>query len=348
MIKFSTRSKLLAIPIIAILLLQNLILSECECDDQVQGSDHKVSEALKYKLIAMASVSVASLIGVCLPILVKKNSYLNQENDLYFPVKAFAAGVILATGFVHILPEAFETLTNPCIGERPWRMFPFSGFVAMVAAIGTLIIEVLAMGYYKRSEMRKARPLNFDEEITHVSDHVHNSALVSERLDSPNLLRHTIVSQILELGILLHSIILGVSLGVSGNPNTIKPLVVVLSFHQCFEGMGLGGCISQGQFKYHKIVIMVLFFCLIFPIGIVIGIGISNIYHGSSPKALIVEGILLSASGGILIYMALVDLLATDFMSTKILRSFKLQLGASFALLMGLICMSILALWEES
>lgn len=51
--------------------------------------------------------------------------------------------------------------------------------------------------------------------------------------------------QILELGIVLHSVILGISLGVSRSPKTIKPLVAVLTFHQCFEGIGLGGCISQ-------------------------------------------------------------------------------------------------------
>ena len=29
------------------------------------------------------------------------------------------------------------------------------------------------------------------------------------------------------------------------SPNTIRPLVAALTFHQFFEGMGLGSCISQ-------------------------------------------------------------------------------------------------------
>jgi len=49
----------------------------------------------------------------------------------------------------------------------------------------------------------------------------------------------------LELGIVVHSVIIGVSLGASESPNTIRPLVAALSFHQFFEGMGLGGCITQ-------------------------------------------------------------------------------------------------------
>jgi trehalose utilization protein len=43
----------------------------------------------------------------------------------------------------------------------------------------------------------------------------------------------------LELGIVVHSVIIGISLGASKDPSTIKPLVVALSFHQMFEGMGL-------------------------------------------------------------------------------------------------------------
>uniref|UniRef100_A0A453SPH5 Uncharacterized protein n=1 Tax=Aegilops tauschii subsp. strangulata TaxID=200361 RepID=A0A453SPH5_AEGTS len=51
--------------------------------------------------------------------------------------------------------------------------------------------------------------------------------------------------KILELGIVSHSVIIGLSLGVSQSPCTIKPLVAALSFHQFFEGFALGDCISQ-------------------------------------------------------------------------------------------------------
>lgn len=44
---------------------------------------------------------------------------------------------------------------------------------------------------------------------------------------------------------MVHSVIIGISLGASKNPAIIKPLVAALSFHQFFEGMGLGGCIVQ-------------------------------------------------------------------------------------------------------
>jgi hypothetical protein len=51
--------------------------------------------------------------------------------------------------------------------------------------------------------------------------------------------------QVLELGVVVHSLIIGMSLGASDFPSTVRPLVPALTFHQLFEGIGLGGCIVQ-------------------------------------------------------------------------------------------------------
>ena len=90
---------------------------------------------------------------------------------------------------------------------------------------------------------------------------------------------------------------------------------------------------------------MGLFFALTTPVGIVIGIAIANVYDDNSPTALIVEGIFNAASAGILIYMALVDLLAADFMNPTMQKSGRLQIGANLSLLLGAGFMSLLAKW---
>jgi zinc transporter 1/2/3 len=43
--------------------------------------------------------------------------------------------------------------------------------------------------------------------------------------------------------------------------------------------------------------------------------------------------------------MALVDLLAADFMNPRLQTNFKIQLGANISLLLGAACMSVLAKW---
>ena len=57
------------------------------------------------------------------------------------------------------------------------------------------------------------------------------------------------VAQVLEYGIAAHSVIIGIALGVSSSPCTIRPLAAALVFHQMFEGIALGATlISAG---YH-------------------------------------------------------------------------------------------------
>ncbi|KAJ0027914.1 hypothetical protein Pint_36705 [Pistacia integerrima] len=288
------------------LVLPSYVLGECTCDIEEEDRD-KTHQALKYKLGAIASILVAGAIGVCLPILGKSFEALRPEKNIFFVIKAFAAGVILSTGFIHVLPDAFKKLTSPCLHENPWGKFPFTGFVAMMATIGTLMVDASATSYYTKSHFNMSKPGKYpgDEEMVqqhegHVHVHTHGThghahgAIPSA--DS-ELLRHRII--------------------------------------------------SQAKFKSGAIAIMVLFFSLTTPVGIAIGIGISisNVYKENSPPALIVEGIFNAASAGILIYMSLVDLLAADFMNTKVQTNRGLQIAVNISLLLGAGCMSLLAKW---
>ncbi|XP_057792792.1 zinc transporter 8-like [Salvia miltiorrhiza] len=325
-------------------------LAGCTCEADEEDRDKTL--ALKYKMAALASILAAGAAGVCLPVAAKRIPALSPERSLFFVVKAFAAGVILSTGFIHVLPDAFESLTSPCIPEHPWGDFPFTGFVAMVAAIGTLMVDTYATSYYGRRSRVKAADGGHDDEEravpvhTHaVHGHSHGAVSLEAVSGDTELLRHRVISQVLELGIIVHSVIIGIALGASESPKTIKPLIAALTFHQFFEGIGLGGCITQAKFNARAVAIMAVFFSLTTPIGIAIGIGITNIYSETSPTALIVEGVFNSASAGILIYMALVDLLSADFMSPKLQNNGKLQLGANVSLLIGAGCMSLLAKW---
>ncbi|KAI3851669.1 hypothetical protein MKX03_022314 [Papaver bracteatum] len=346
--------------LLILLVVPVVVSAECSCD-LGNGVKRNKREALKYKLTAVASILVASGIGVCIPILGKRVSALRPENNIFFMIKAFAGGIILATGFIHVLPDAFENLTSPCLKENPWG-FPFIGFIAMMSAIGTLMVDTFATSYYKRSHFNKALPVTRDEEQigehaghvhfhTHATHgHAHGSAFIDSAHDtsdssSSELIRNRVISQVLELGIVVHSVIIGIALGASQSPSTIKPLVAALTFHQFFEGMGLGGCISQAKFKSKAVTIMALFFSLTTPFGIGIGIGISNVYNENSPAALIVEVLPAPNHSLILIYMALVDLLAEDFMNPRMQTNGRLQLGAYISLLMGAGCMSLLAKW---
>ncbi|XP_031376554.1 zinc transporter 8-like [Punica granatum] len=334
-----------------------LALGECTCEKE--SHDRDKTAALSYKLAAIVSILMAGALGVCLPMLGKVVPVL-RKGDVFFIVKAFAAGVILSTGFIHVLPDAYESLTSPCLPGDVWGSFPFASFVAMLAAIGTLQIDMLATSYYTRRHFYKAGgPHEVNDEDKEAGGalagqvHLHTHAnhghahgpVPQDDSATLELLRHKVISQVLEVGIITHSVIIGISLGASQSPKIIRPLVGALTFHQFFEGMGLGGCIAQAKFRSRAVVVMALFFSLTTPVGIAVGIGVSNMYNENSPTALIVEGIFNAASAGILIYMALVDLCAADFMSPKMQKNGRLQLWVNASLLAGAGCMSLLARW---
>lgn len=178
-------------------LLPGIVFGECTCDPEEEDRNKEL--ALKYKGAAIASILAASAIGVCLPVLGKRFPALSPERNFFFIVKAFAAGVILSTGFIHVLPDAFDSLTSPCIDPHPWGDFPFAGFVAMVSAIGTLMVDTYATSYYRRrskvaggADEERAVPVH-----THATHgHAHGSVSLELEFGETELLRHRVISQV--------------------------------------------------------------------------------------------------------------------------------------------------------
>ncbi|GFS36654.1 zinc transporter 1 precursor [Actinidia rufa] len=145
--------------LLILVLLPAVVNADCSCNkDQAEQHNNSRSASLKYKLIAIASILISGTIGVSLPQFGRKLEAFRPESDIFFMVKAFAAGVILATGFVHILPDAFDNLTSPCLNQDLWGIFPFTGFVAMMSSIGTFMVDSFATGYYQRLHLNHNKP----------------------------------------------------------------------------------------------------------------------------------------------------------------------------------------------
>ncbi|KAL2936072.1 Zinc transporter 1, partial [Bienertia sinuspersici] len=130
----------------------------------------------------------------------------------------------------------------------------------MIGALGSLMIDAFATGHYCRVHSVKPAAMSVvDEEMsgtraghlhlhTHPTHgHAHGSGLepTPQGLSELDRIRYKVISQVLELGIVVHSVIIGISLGTAESLTTIKPLMAALCFHQFFEGVGLGGCIVQ-------------------------------------------------------------------------------------------------------
>ncbi|KAF8045784.1 hypothetical protein N665_4427s0002 [Sinapis alba] len=299
------------------------------------------AKALPLKLIAIVTILVASMIGVGAPLFSRSVPFLRPDGDIFTVVKCFASGIILGTGFMHVLPDSFDMLSSPCLEDNPWHKFPFTGFLAMLSGLITLVIDSMATSLYTSK--------NGVGIIPHGHGHGPANAVTLPTKDddstSAQLLRYRVIAMVLELGIIVHSVVIGLSVGATNDTCTIKGLIAALCFHQMFEGMGLGGCILQAEYTNLKKFVMAFFFAVTTPFGIALGIALSTVYRENSPNALITVGLLNACSAGLLIYMALVDLLAAEFMGPKLQGSIKMQFKCFAAALLGCVGMSILAKW---
>jgi zinc transporter ZupT len=155
-----------------------------------------------------------------------------------------------------------------------------------------------------------------------------------------------VIAYIMEVGIVFHSVLIGIGLGTATSSiNNTRTLLVAISVHQFFEGAGLSTCILEARLPRMKNAIMFGLFSITTSLGIVIGIGISKMYDEESREAALVEGIFNAFAAGILIYLALVDILQEEF-SRREVRQHKIwQIQMMMCVLLGAGAMSVIAIW---
>ncbi|KAL8647303.1 MAG: hypothetical protein Q9226_006487 [Calogaya cf. arnoldii] len=151
---------------------------------------------------------------------------------------------------------------------------------------------------------------------------------------------------ILEMGIIFHSAIIGVTLVVAGD-SFYKVLVVVIIFHQMFEGLALGVRISNlSTVSMLKKLLMASGFAFITPLGMAIGLGVLDTFNGNDKATIIAIGTLDAFSAGILLWTGFVQMWSFDWLYGDLRNAGAVQTGLGvFALVSGLVAMSVLGKW---
>lgn len=179
------------------------------------------------------------------------------------------------------------------------------------------------------------------------------SPALSPELNAEALRDHERRSQILntyilEFGIALHSVIIGISLGTTTGPDFIG-LLIALLFHQFFEGVALGGHIATLEFhlRSFKPWLLSAWFAYSTSMGVTVGIAIRFSYDEGSVKALIIQGDFDACSAGILLYTAQVQLISAEMTNNQGFRisSIGNQIRHFVALWCGAAAMAVLGKW---
>lgn len=327
-------------------------LQECSIDNSYDGR-------MGLRISSVFAILIGSAIGVFIPMIASRNTFIRMPWYVFFVAKFFGSGVIISTAFIHLLAEANESLSDPCLGgtlsEYPWAFA-----ICLISLFALFLSELLAQNMIseKISSLNEKMAIGkYHDELARdfPIDDVNKGYCVVERVveADPNMDHESYYTQllnifVLEFGILFHCVFVGLTLAVSGDE--FITLYIVLVFHQMFEGFGLGARIAVTNFGKHHWTpwIFCIAFSLITPVSIAIGLGVRSSYPPGSRANLITSGVFDSISAGVLIYSGLIELMANEFIySTEfdVNNGFQKKMLAFFIMFLGCALMSLTARW---
>lgn len=77
----------------------------------------------------------------------KKVKWIKVPAKVFFMCKHFGTGVLIATAFVHLLPTAFGSLTDPCLPDLFTDIYPATpGLIMMIAMFALFVVEMWLNG----------------------------------------------------------------------------------------------------------------------------------------------------------------------------------------------------------
>ena len=169
--------------------------------------------------------------------------------------------------------------------------------------------------------------------------------LGSSHKDKPRaaLLSNLIIS---EVSIGVHSLVIGLSLGLTGSTEFVA-LFVAIIFHQLLEGVALGSATAESGLGNKMVLIFAAVYSITTPIGIAVGIAVRQSLDTSSPSMLYTVGILDSIAAGALIYLALADHMNALRVHAKWMRQSTpaIQAACFAAFYIGAATLLVIAIW---
>ena len=284
------------------------------------------------RISALFVILIVSTCATFFPVIAKRIPRLHIPLYVYLFARYFGAGVIVATAFIHLLDPAYgEIGPNTCVGMTGgWAQYSWPPAIVLVCVMLIFLLDFGAERYVE-VKYNVGTEQDIQGAVTGVEDGKGQGDKSADMKDYSKGFSEDIeygdteagqlafkqqiaAFLILEFGVIFHSVIIGLNLGVVGSEfSTLYPVLV---FHQSFEGLGIGARMSAIPFKPTSWLpwILCTAYGLTTPISIAIGLGLRTTYNPNSFTANVVSGVLDSMSAGILIYTGLVELLARDFL----------------------------------
>lgn len=112
---------------------------QCE-ENSIRSSDYDVPLHVGALLIVM----FVSTLTCVFPVLARRFPRMRIPDAFFFAIRHFGTGVLIATAFIHLLPTAFESLSDPCLSQFWTDDYPaMPGAIALAGVFFVIVIEMV-------------------------------------------------------------------------------------------------------------------------------------------------------------------------------------------------------------
>lgn len=268
-------------------------------------------------------------------------------------LNCFTAGVFLGTCLLDLLPEVREAVSDVLKQYHIRSEFPLTEVVVLFGFLILLTIEQFVTRWKAAHEhtvpyldhqisidsRRSAPTLNSYGSIDSVSSipsspgPIERTPLPAEaetnplledeneneneesREPAPDPSRHSVIRPLMLLAALsLHSIFEGLAIGLQKTVDNTLQIFVALTLHKCIVAFSIGLNNVQSCFPLRIIFGLDVFFSLMSPIGIALGIGIEKI---SNSAIGVVTAVLQGLACGTFLYVVFMEILPHEFMARR-------------------------------
>lgn len=263
---------------------------------------------LGIKLALLLAILAAGAAGAALPLLRRKST---QSDRILGWGNSFAAGVFLAAGLVHMLPDADEVWTG--LG---WD-YPMAFVLAGFAFAFMLLVEHVLLPEQAHQEVHAPS----GERFARIAEQHHD----------------TLSAYAVLTALSIHSLLAGLALG--AQPDLSRALIISLAIvaHKSAAGFALGISLARSPLPTSQSWRLVGLFAAATPIGGLVGALVGEALEGRIASSF--EAAFLSIAAGTFVYVATFDILRDEFPAP----------GGRFAkwlvLTSGIAAMGLLAVW---
>ena len=227
---------------------------------------------LTFKLLSAAAILAIAVIGGLIPLYAAKH----ENSRRFFSLgNAFAGGLFLGVGFIHLLPEGIEKLEGV-------TDYPLAALLAAFGLVGLLLIDRVIYGEH------------------HVAGHSEDDE------------QHCIYPYVLLVLLSVHSVIAGISLGIESHVSGLAIILLGILCHKGSAAFALMISVLRAGIEKRRHRPILAVFVSMTPLGILAGMGAAMTLEDSETVTTLIEGSFNAIAAGTFIYVAIIDIIDAE------------------------------------